>query len=37
MSEHREAFVERVIEGIYNGLGYKSDSADNLCDPFSSE
>jgi hypothetical protein len=35
-SKHCEA-VERVIEGLYNGLGFKSDSADNMCDTFWSE
>jgi hypothetical protein len=35
-SERREA-VERVIEGLYDGLGFKSDSADNLSDTFWSE
>jgi hypothetical protein len=35
-SERREA-VEHVTEGLYDGLGFKSDSADNLCDTFWSE
>jgi hypothetical protein len=35
-SEHREA-VGHVIEGLYYGLGFKSDSADHLCDTFWSE
>jgi hypothetical protein len=35
-SEHHEA-VERVVEGVYDGLGFKSDSADTLCDNFCSE
>jgi hypothetical protein len=33
ISERREA-VERVIEGLYDGLGFKSYSAGNLCDTF---
>jgi hypothetical protein len=32
-SEHHEA-VERVIEGLYDGLGFKSDSDENMCDTF---
>jgi hypothetical protein len=36
MSECREA-VEHVIEGLYDGLVLKSDSADILCATFWSE
>jgi hypothetical protein len=36
MSERHEA-VEFVIEGLYDGLGFESDSAYNLCDTFWSE
>jgi hypothetical protein len=33
MSERRDA-VECVIEALYDGLKFKSDSSDNLCDTF---